>query len=94
VRFSSSSRVTEKASQLGTSACPRFVTYPRSMIVDMVAAYVEGRPIPCSSIDLTREASVYRGGGLVSCPAAATSEASTCSPTASWGRRDSAASAS
>jgi hypothetical protein len=51
-------RVTAKASQLGTSAEPRLLTYPRSWIVPIVEAYVDGRPMPRSSIALTRVASV------------------------------------
>ena len=37
------------------------------MIVEMVAAYVDGRPMPCSSSALMSVASVKRGGGSVKC---------------------------
>ena len=37
------------------------------MIVEIVAAYVDGRPMPCSSSALISVASVYRGGGSVKC---------------------------
>src|ERR1019366_5214723 len=43
------------------------VTYSRSTIVEMIAAYVDGRPIPFSSNSFTNVASVYRGGGSVKC---------------------------
>ena len=39
-------------------AWPRFTTYPRSWIVCMIEAYVEGRPMPSSSSALTSDASV------------------------------------
>lgn len=57
------------------------------MIVEIVAAYVEGRPMPSSSRVFTSEASVYRAGGVVVCPSAVTSEASRASPSAITGRR-------
>ena len=43
------------------------VTYSLKDKVEMVAAYVEGRPIPFSSINLTMRASVYLEGALVKC---------------------------
>ena len=42
-------------------------TYPLLTIVPIIDANVEGRPIPFSSSDLTRDASVYLAGGLVLC---------------------------
>ena len=36
-------------------------------MVDKIAAYVDGRPIPFSSSSLTRVASENRGGGWVKC---------------------------
>ena len=42
-------------------------TYPRSSSVEIVGAYVDGRPIPFSSNAFTRLASVKRGGGCVKC---------------------------
>lgn len=51
-------RVTAKASHVGTRALPFLRTYPRSWIVLIVEAYVEGRPMPSSSIFFTSEASV------------------------------------
>ena len=56
--FVSSSLVTAKASQLGISARPRSYTYPRSMIVEMMFAYVDGRPISLASKVFTSDASV------------------------------------
>ena len=42
----------------GTSAVPRFATYSRSMIVLMMDANVDGRPMPISSSALINDASV------------------------------------
>ncbi len=42
-----------------------FSTYSRLMMVEIVGAYVEGRPIPSSSILRTSAASVYLGGRCV-----------------------------
>src|SRR5215472_12853136 len=39
------------------------VAYQRACSVEMIAAYVDGRPIPCSSSIFTRDAWLYRGGG-------------------------------
>ena len=50
--------MTAKASQVGTSAEPFFQTYPRSWMVEMIYAYVDGRPITSSSSCFTRLASV------------------------------------
>src|SRR3954454_22224189 len=50
--------------------------------------------MPRSSRALTRLASVYRGGGLVSWPETSSSRVETPSPTASCGRRRSASAAS
>ena len=36
-------------------------------MVDMIAAYVDGRPMPRSSSSLTSDASENRGGGCVKC---------------------------
>ena len=47
------------------------------LIVSMVGAYVDGRPMPRSSSALISDASVYRGGGLVVCPSAVRSVAVT-----------------
>ncbi len=60
----------------------------------MVAAYVDGRPIPLSSNAFTKVASVKRGGGLVSWPSAPTDRVSTGSPAASCGSRRSSSRAS
>ena len=54
------------AVSVGTSADARFETYPRSWIVEMIEAYVEGLPMPSSSRRLISEASVNLAGGLVS----------------------------
>ncbi len=53
----------------------------------MVAAYVDGRPIPRSSRAFTSDASVKRGGGDVRCPSAVRSEADRGSPSFMAGRR-------
>ena len=58
VKCSSMRRTTANARNDGTSADPRFTTYPRSTIVPMIEAYVDGRPMPRSSSALTRLASV------------------------------------
>ena len=44
-----------------------FVAYLLPVIVPIVGAYVDGLPIPCSSIAFTRDASVYLAGGCVKC---------------------------
>ena len=51
-------RTTAKAVQVGTRAWPFFQTYPRSRMVWMMLAHVEGRPMPSSSSRFTRLASV------------------------------------
>ncbi len=48
------SPTTENATHDGTSAEPFFHTYPRSWMVLMIEAYVDGLPIPSSSSLLTR----------------------------------------
>ncbi len=62
--------MTAKARKDGTRADPFFHTYPRSTIVPMIAAYVEGRPMPSSSSLAVSDASVNRAGGFVLCPSA------------------------
>ena len=57
--------VTMMPSCVGFSDFPSLSTYPLSMTVDMVGAYVDGRPIPFSSSFLIRDASVYLAGGWV-----------------------------
>ena len=42
-------------------------TYSRSFSVEMIEAYVDGRPMPYSSSAFTSEASEKRGGGSVKC---------------------------
>jgi hypothetical protein len=59
--------VTIPATGSGNSLRSSTRTYPRSTIVEIVAAYVDGRPMPCSSRALMRDASVNRGGGSVKC---------------------------
>ena len=49
---------TAKARKVGTSAVPFLKTYPRSTIVERIAAYVEGRPMPRSSRARTSVGSV------------------------------------
>ena len=50
--------VTANAVKVGTSALPCRQTYPRRSIVEMIEAYVDGRPMPSSSRRLTSDASV------------------------------------
>ena len=50
------------------------------MIVEMMLAYVDGRPISLASRVRTSDASVYRAGGWVSCPSACTATACSTSP--------------
>src|SRR6185503_17471176 len=56
-------------------------TYSRSLSVEMMVAYVDGRPMPCSSRALTSEASENRGGGSVKCCSAFSAASATLSPT-------------
>ncbi len=63
-------------------------------MVEMVAAYVDGRPMPCSSSALMSVASVKRGGGSVKCWVVVTSVTLVVWPSASSGRRASASSSS
>ena len=58
----------------------------------MIDAYVDGRPMPRSSSALTRLASVYRAGGLVSCPCGSRLDACSVWPTVSAGSRRSSSS--
>ena len=51
----------------------------------MIAAYVEGRPMPRSSSARTSVASVYRAGADVEWPSAVSSLARTSSPSARFG---------
>jgi hypothetical protein len=64
--------------------CSSF-TYSRSVSVEMICAYVDGRPIPSRSSSLTRLASVKRGGGCVKCCAGVTSCSAQRSPSPSSG---------
>jgi hypothetical protein len=57
-KFFSSSSVTAKAVYVGTSWFPLRSTYPRSITVPMIEAYVLGRPIPSASSVFTSDASV------------------------------------
>ena len=58
----------------------------------MIAAYVDGRPIPRSSSAFTRLASVNRGGGEVEWPSGSSAVAFSASPSASGGSTFSSAS--
>ncbi len=82
-----SSRKVETTSLLsvGMSVRPSFSTQPRSMMVFMIEAYVEGRPIPRFSSSLMRPASVQREGGCVSLPSASRSISVSGSPVCSFG---------
>ena len=64
------------------------------MIVEIVAAYVDGRPIPCSSSALMSVASVKRGGGSVKCWVGVTSSTVVAAPSARSGSRALASSSS
>ena len=58
----------------------------------MIAAYVDGRPMPRSSSAFTSVASVYRDGGEVEWPSGSRRDASSASPSASFGRSRSSSS--
>ncbi len=60
----------------------------------MIEAYVDGRPMPSSSIALTSDASVYRAGGWVLWPSASSASALSAWPLTRFGSRRSASSAS
>src|SRR3989441_12273692 len=64
-----SSTLTRSPSIVGEKRPWFLVTYSRSTMVDMIEAYVEGRPMPSSSSSLTSVASLNRGGGSVKCRA-------------------------
>ena len=59
------SPVTTSPSGVGRRNLPSFTTYSRSRIVEIVGAYVLGRPTPVSSISRISVASVYLAGGWV-----------------------------
>src|SRR5258706_13716826 len=61
------------------------VAYQRVRSVEMMAAYVEGRPIPRRSSSFTRLASLKRGGGSVKCWLGTICLTVTASPCASGG---------
>ena len=52
---------------VGTNFLSFLFTYPLSIIVLIVVAYVDGLPIPRLSISLINELSVYLAGGSVKC---------------------------
>ncbi len=58
----------------------------------IVDAYVDGRPMPSSSIVFTSEASVKRGGGCVKCCSGRTSSMRSACSAVSSGSMDSASS--
>src|SRR2546421_6652350 len=86
--------MTANAMNDGTSAWPRLNTYPRSWMVAMMLAYVDGRPMPSSSSALTSDASVYRAGGWVTCPVGRSASARNGWSLTTVGSRRSASSAS
>jgi len=63
-------------------------------MVEIVAAYVDGRPMPCSSSALISVASVKRGGGSVKCWVGVTSVTSVTLPSVRFGSRAPASSSS
>ena len=64
-----------------------FTIYPRPVVrVDMIWAYVAGRPIPSSSSFLTSEASEYLDGGAVKRPPEVNPSGIITSPSLSAGR--------
>ena len=77
--------VTTKPTSSGTSARASLRTYLRSMSVEIVGAYVDGRPIPCSSSVFTSDASVKRAGGCVKCCDASRPRSLSSSPAATSG---------
>src|SRR6266436_2477583 len=62
-----SSVLTRSPSMVGEKRPWFLVTYSRSTSVEMIEAYVEGRPMPSSSSSFTSVASLNRGGGSVKC---------------------------
>jgi len=50
--------VTTSPVSVGVNLPPSFCTYWRSTIVEIIVAYVDGRPIPRSSSSFTRDASL------------------------------------
>src|SRR5207237_1235798 len=72
--------VTTKPTSSGNKALPSLRTYFRSTSVEIVGAYVDGRPIPNSSSVLTSDASVKRGGGCVKCCDASSPSSFSASP--------------
>src|SRR6266480_4017107 len=77
--------VTTKPTSSGVSARPSFRTYLRSTSVEIVGAYVDGRPIPNSSSVFTSDASVKRGGGCVKCCDASSPRSLSASPSCTSG---------
>ena len=61
------------------------MAYQRALRVWMMAAYVEGRPMPSRSSSFTRLASLNRGGGSVKCWVGVICRTVTRSPAASRG---------
>src|SRR5512134_2098335 len=86
-KLSSRRPVTTRPSSVGWNFPSSSRTYPRSLIVLTIDAYVDGRPIPLSSSSLIRELSEKRGGGWVKCWAPTSSPSASRSPSARGGRR-------
>src|SRR5437879_10201497 len=58
-----SSVLTRSPSMVGEKRPWFFVTYSRSTSVEIMEAYVEGRPMPYASSSFTHVGPLYRGGG-------------------------------
>src|ERR1700752_1912202 len=81
-----SSMLTRSPSIVGENRPWFLVTYSRSTSVEMIEAYVEGRPIPSSSSSFTSVASLNRGGGSVKCCSGLIERNCSVSPSATNGR--------
>src|SRR5689334_924531 len=79
-KWSVRNRLTILPMSVGMNRRASISTYSRSCNVEMIVAYVEGRPMPYSSSALTSDASEYLGGGSVKCCSARRVMSDTMSP--------------
>ena len=84
-KYFSKNVLTTSPVSVGTSDLPSLSTYPRSRIVLMIDAYVDGRPIPRFSSSFTSPASLYLPGGSVCFACEERSRSASASPTATFG---------
>jgi hypothetical protein len=91
-KYGTSMSLTCMPSSVGKSVPFSRRTYSRSWMVERICAYVDGRPIPCSSSVLTSEASVKRGGGWVKCCLGSRARSLRISPSVRGGTTDSCSS--